>query len=177
MKIQVTGRHLSITPAIQTYVEEKISKAQKFFSNIIWVQVLLAVEKRVHRAEVIVHASKQTFRALGTGDSLYAAIDLSSDKIDAQLRKYKERLKGRHKSAPAASEVAAWPASADGRAVRFSVIKRVQLMPMSAEAAAQEMDRMGFNFWMFEDESSRQVNVIFRRLDDSFGLLQPARRE
>jgi len=174
MKIQVTGRHLSITPSIQAYVEEKVSKAQKFFSHIIWAQVLLSVEKRAHQTEIIIHASKQTFRALASGDSLYAAIDLASDKIDAQLRKYKERLKERHKTAPTAAEAAALVA--ESRPVRFSVIKQVDMAPMSPEAAALEMDRMGFNFWMFEDDSSRRINVIFRRLDDSFGLLQPARK-
>lgn len=174
MKIQITGRHLSITPAIQAYVDEKVSRAQKFFSHIIWAQVLLSVEKRAHRAEIVLHASKQTFRALGAGENLYAAIDLASDKMESQLRKYKERLKERHKTAPTAVEVAAL--AAETRPVRFSVIKQVDMRPMTAEAAALEMDRMGLNFWMFEDEGSRQINVIFRRLDDSFGLLQPTRK-
>lgn len=174
MKIQVTGRHLRITKAIHAYVDEKLAKAQKYFNHIVWAQALLTVEKHTHEAEIIIHASRQTFRALASSGSLYAAIDLASDKIDAQLRKYKERLKGRQKDAPPEIEAAAW--DSEPRPVRFTVIKQVNIVPMSADAAAEEMDRMGLNFWMFQDQDSRQINVIFRRLDDSYGLLQPARK-
>ncbi|MFA5139561.1 MAG: ribosome-associated translation inhibitor RaiA [Elusimicrobiota bacterium] len=174
MKIQITGRHLRITKAIHTYVDEKVSKAQKYFNHIVWAQVLLSVEKHTHEAEVIIHASRQTFRALGTSESLYAAIDLASDKIDKQLRKYKERLKSRYKEGEPELEPAAW--DVEPKPVRFTVIKQVNIAPMTADAAAEEMDRLGLNFWMFQDQDSRQINVIFRRLDDSYGLLQPARK-
>ena len=174
MKIQITGRHLRITRAIHTYVEEKVSKAQKYFSHIVWAHVLLSVEKHTHEAEIIIHASRQTFRALARSENLYAAVDLASDKIDKQLCKYKERLKSRHKEMEPEPEPAPW--DLEPKPVRFSVIKQVNITPMTADAAAEEMDRLGLNFWMFQDRDSRQINVIFRRLDDSYGLLQPARK-
>lgn len=174
MKIQVTGRHIRITKAIHAYVDEKVSKAQKYFNHIVWAQVLLSVEKHTHEAEIIIHASRQTFRALATSENLYAAIDLASDKIDKQLCKYKERLKSRHKEIQPDMELPAW--DVEPRPVRVTVIKQVSITPMSPDAAAEEMDRMGLNFWMFQDQDSHQINVIFRRLDDSYGLLQPARK-
>lgn len=174
MKIQITGRHLRVTPALKSYISKKFSKAEKFFKKITWAQVMLSVEKRSHKVEVVLHAGKQTLRALAAAADLYAAVDLASDKIDAQLRKYKERLKERQRKAPSASKITA--EDMDPAPVRFSVVKRVSLEPMSAADAAQEMDRLGYNFWMYHDSESRQISVIFRRLDDSFGLIQPAKR-
>lgn len=174
MKIHITGRHLRLTPAIRDYVEQKISKAQKYFEHIVWAQVTLSVEKRAHQAEVVIHAPRQTFRALAQAVTLYAAVDLASDKIDGQLRKFKERLKDRHKPGESAPEVVA--REMDPRPVRFSVVKQVPMTPMTAEEAAAEMERLGFAFWMFHDKQSDEIHVIYRRLDDSFGLLQPARK-
>ena len=174
MKIHVTGRQLRLTDAIHSYVGEKVSRAQKHFNHIVWAQVFLSVEKRAHRAEIVIHASKQTFRALASAATLYAAIDLASDKIDAQLRKYKERLKSRHRSAPKTPESLVM--AMEPSPVRFSVVKQVSVEPMSPEFAAQEMERKGYDFWMFQNKEARQINVIFRRLDDSFGLIQPAKK-
>ncbi|MFH1725180.1 MAG: ribosome-associated translation inhibitor RaiA [Elusimicrobiota bacterium] len=174
MKIHITGRQMRLTKSIRDYVEEKVGKAQKYFNHIVWAQVLVSVEKRSHQAEIVIHASKQTFRALAKAGDLYAAVDLASDKIDTQLRKYKERLKDRHKtSVPEMESLILEP---ERRPVRFSVIKQVPLVPMSPEDAGHEMERMGYTFWMFRDEDSGQVNVIYRRLDESFGLLQPAKK-
>jgi putative sigma-54 modulation protein len=175
MKIQVTGRHLRLTGPIREYVEEKVLKAQKYFSHIIWAQVLLTVEKRSHQAEIVIHAAKQTFRAQADSADLYAAVDLATDKIDHQLKKYKEKLKERHKTAPTVPEIAVLEAN-EPRG-RISVVKQVSMRPMSSEAAVGEMDRLGYNFWMFQDRDSRQIQVIYRRLDDTFGLLQPIKKD
>jgi putative sigma-54 modulation protein len=155
-------------------VEEKVSKAQKYFNQIIWAQVVLSVQKRVHDAEIVIHASKQTFRAKAKAADLYAAIDLASDKIDAQLKKYKERLKQRHKNSPPVPALAAEAMGA--RPAKISIIKQVPMRPMSADAAAEEMERQGYAFWLYQDKDTGQVQVIYRRIDESFGLLQPVRK-
>ncbi|MFA6092384.1 MAG: ribosome-associated translation inhibitor RaiA [Elusimicrobiota bacterium] len=173
MKINITARQMRLTPAIREYVEEKISKAEKYAHNILWAQVTLSVSKRAHQAEVILHASKQTFRALAEAADLYAAVDLASDKMDGQLKKYKEKNKSHHKEAPEA--VLANMTWAVQDPVRISVIKQVSMDPMSADEAALQMERMGFNFWMFHEKESGQVSVLYRRLDDSYGLLTPTR--
>jgi putative sigma-54 modulation protein len=174
MKVDITGRHLRLTKAIQNYVKEKVSKAQKFSDRIDRVQVLLSVEKRSHECEIILHAFKRDFRSMAKSSTLYAAIDLASDKIDAQLRRYKDKAKGRNKKGRA-SAPQALSEDMDPTPVRFSLVKQVPLVPMSPEEAAQQMENLGYTFWMFQDMSTEQVNVIFRRLDDSFGLLQPTK--
>ncbi len=87
MEIQLTAKQFNITPALREYVQQKMGKTQKYFDHIVWGQAFLFVEKRSHKAEMIVHAPGQTFRALATAADLYSAIDLASDKIDAQLKK------------------------------------------------------------------------------------------
>ena len=174
MKIHLTGRHLRLTKPIREYVQGKVEKAQKFFDHIVWAQVVVSVEKRSHQCEIVIHASKQTFRSLAKAASVYAAVDLASDKIDKQLRKYKERLKDRHKHAASTPQTIADKMVAE--TVRFSVVKDVPLRPMSPDDAAEEMDRLGYTFWMFQNRDSKKINVIFRRLDDTFGLLQPSKK-
>lgn len=173
MTIHITAKHLQLTGPIRSYVEEKIQKVQKYSNQVTRVQVILSVEKRVHQAEVIVHAPKHTLRALALGSDLYAAIDLASDKIDAQLKKYKERLRNHHIKAP--DTLIESPESEFIEASMFSVVKQVPMRPMSREVAAGEMESVGHNFWMFLDEESRQVQVIFRRQDDSYGILKPVK--
>jgi len=164
---------MRLTKAIRDYVEEKVIKAEKYLNNILRAQATLSADKRAHQAEIIVHATGHTFRALAQAGDLYAAVDLASDKLDHQLKKYKERRRDFHKTGlPEESYVELLPAPA---AVRISVVKQVAMNPMTPDEAAVEMERMGFNFWMFEEKDSGQVNVIYRRQDESYGLLLPAR--
>lgn len=174
MNINITCRQLRLTNAIRAYVEEKVGKANKYLGSILRAQVVLSVEKRSTQTEIVVHTAGHTFRALAQAGDLYAAIDLASDKLDHQLKKFKERRRDLHKGG---SLIEPYFESAPAQPqVRISVIKQVAMKPMSADEAALEMDRMGFNFWMFHDSDSNQVSVIYRRQDESYGLLLPARK-
>jgi putative sigma-54 modulation protein len=172
MEIQLTAKQLKVTPAIHDYVHEKMEKAQKYFDHIVWGQAFLSVEKRSHNAEFVIHAPRQTFRALATAADLYSAIDLASDKIDAQLKKYKERLKDRHKGR-ASIEAAA--AAAVPAAIKAAVIKQA-VRPMTPEEAAAEMEALGHAFRLFQDKASHQIHVIYRRSDETYGILQPVKK-
>lgn len=172
MDIQLTARRLKITPAIRAYVQEKIDKAEKYFDHIVWAQVVLLIEKRAHKAEVVIHAARQTFRAIASAADLYSAVDLASDKIDAQLKKFKERLKDHHK-APAIE--AAKPDVGGEAALAFSLIKK-PVAPMRPEQAVAAMEESGFNFMMYQDRQTGLIQVVYRRGDDSYGILQPVKK-
>lgn len=172
MDIQLTGRRLKITQPIRVYVGEKVEKAQKYFDHIIWAQVVLFIEKRFHKAEIVIHAQRQTFRAMAAASDLYSAVDLASDKIDKQLKKYKERLQDHHK-APAA------PAPAENAALRgglnFSVVKKA-VSPQTAEQAADEMEVLGHSFLLYQDRDTGLVQVVYRKSDETYGILQPVKK-
>jgi putative sigma-54 modulation protein len=171
MEIQLTAKQLKVTPALREYVQQKMGKAQKYFDHIVWGQAFLFVEKRTHKAEMIVHAPGQTFRALATAADLYSAIDLASDKIDAQLKKHKERVKHRHK--PKASDTMADAVPLPE--TQFSV-SRQPVEPTTPERAARELENSDRRFLVFLDKDTDQIHVLFRRDDESLGIVQPVRK-
>ena len=171
MEIQLTAKQLKITPALREYVQQKMGKVQKYFDHIVWGQAFLFVEKRLHKAEMIVHAPGQTFRSLATAADLYSAIDLASDKIDAQLKKHKERVKSRHKPKTSDTMAEAIPPAE----MAFTVVRQ-PVEPMTPERAAAEMDSSERQFLVYLDKSTEQIHVLFRREDESFGIVHPVRK-
>lgn len=172
MEIQLTAKHLKVTPAIRDYVQQKMDKAQKYFDHIVWGQCFLYIEKRAHNAEVVIHAPGQTFRALAVAADLYSAVDLASDKIDHQLKKFKERLKSRHKSSRAAFPAGVATVAAP---VRTIVVKQT-VSPMTPEEAVEEMEELGQSFRLFQDRDSHQINLVYRGSDDAYRVLQPVKK-
>ncbi|WP_428897268.1 putative sigma-54 modulation protein [Parelusimicrobium proximum] len=182
MDIQITAKNIKLTAAIKSYVEEKVGKIEKHFDNVVWAQVILSVEKKINqKAEVFIHAGKkQIIKASAVEADLYKAIDEAVFKAEAQIKKTKEkkiskRVKKEQKSwkdIPYMDVVLAPQAD-----VRFSVIKQVEVRPMNPEDAAYEMERIGYTFWMFLDQDSKDLNLIFKRLDGTYGLIKPIRKK
>jgi putative sigma-54 modulation protein len=173
MEIQLTAKQIKITPALSEYVRNKVEKAQKYFDHIVWGQVFLSVEKRAHNAELIIHAPGSTFRVLATASDLYAAIDLASDKIDGQLKKFKEKLKTRHRQS-ARELVASLPVN-EPAPVKTTVVRQ-EVFPITVDQAVEEMESLGLDFRLYMDRDTHQIHVVFRRDDDSYGVLQPVKK-
>ena len=152
------------------YVREKVDKAQKYFEDIVWAQVVLLIEKSTHKAEIVIHARRQTFRALAAAADLYSAVDLASDKIDSQLKKYKEKLKDHHKVPAEDAEAPPRP-----EALTVAVIPQ-PVFPMSAEEAVEDMEARGHSFLLYQDRASGNVQVVFRRTDESYAVLSPVKK-
>lgn len=95
MQINVSGHHVDVTPALRDYVTTKLGKLQRHFDNITNSSVTLTVEKLVHKAEATVHVAGADLFALSESEDMYAAIDSLADKLDRQLIKHKEKIKGR----------------------------------------------------------------------------------
>ena len=171
MEIQLTAKQLKITPALREYVQQKMGKTQKYFDHIVWGQAFLFVEKRSHKAEMIVHAPGQTFRALATAADLYSAIDLASDKIDVQLKKHKERIKSRHKPKTSDTMALAVPP-----AQTSFTVSRQPVSSMTPEAAAAELDGSDRLFLVYLDKDTDQIHVLYRREDESLGIIHPVRK-
>jgi putative sigma-54 modulation protein len=95
MQITVSGHHVDVTPALRDYVNTKMGKLQRHFDNITNSAVTLTVEKLIHKAEATVHVAGADLFALSESEDMYAAIDSLTDKLDRQLIKHKEKIKGR----------------------------------------------------------------------------------
>ncbi|MBU2575329.1 MAG: ribosome-associated translation inhibitor RaiA [Elusimicrobia bacterium] len=171
MRIHLVARKIKLSQPLREFIEVKLSKLTEYVDNIVWAQVIINVEKKIHAAEVIVHAGHQTMKASAESDDLYSAIDKVMSKIEVQVRKYKEKFsEHRHQS------VDMTEFSFGAPQVTFSVVKDVPLRPLTREEAVGEMEKLGFNFWLFMDKNSRQMQVVFKRLDSTYGLLQPVRK-
>ncbi len=172
MRIHIVARKIKLTKAIKEFIKSKIQKLKGYSDNIVWAQVIVTVEKRSHLAEIVIHAGRQTMKAGAVSEDLYSAIDRVMDKIEIQVKKYKEKMK-KHRVAtdyelPQHTSYIAPPP-------RFSVVKDVSIRPMHKEEAVMEMERLGYNFWLFMDKTSKQLQVVFKRLDNTYGLLQPVK--
>lgn len=174
MNILVNGRHLEITPALKNYAEEKIKKFERYSSDITEAIVTLSVEKYRHKAEVLMKANGILIQAESVTGEIYSAIDDVSEKLDRQVKKYKEKLVSHRKgTAKTAETEPASPALHEG--ARIIKNKRFELKPMSSDEAAMQMEHLDKSFFVFINDISGDINVIYRRQDGNFGLIEPVK--
>ncbi|MBR4681843.1 MAG: ribosome-associated translation inhibitor RaiA [Elusimicrobiaceae bacterium] len=183
MDIKITAKNIKLTPAIKEFINTRVSKVENFFDNIVSAQVLISVEKKIHqKAEIILHTgAKTTINASAVESNLYKAIDAAAVKAEAQAKKIKNKAKSRKIGSKSAKVEMVEPYTDNillpQTDVKFSVIKQVEVYPMNPEDAAYEMERLGYSFWIFLDEDSKQINLIFKRLDGTFGLIKPIKKK
>jgi putative sigma-54 modulation protein len=174
MNILVNGRHLEITPALKNYAEEKIKKFERYASDITEATVTLSVEKYRHKAEVLLKTNGMLIQAESVTGEIYSAIDDVSEKLDRQLKKYKEKLASHRKGPGKNTETAPEPSSLHEGA-RIIKNKRFELKPMSSDEASMQMELLDKSFFVFINDISGDINVIYRRQDGNFGLIEPVK--
>ncbi len=183
MDIKITAKGIKLTPAIKEFINTRVGKVENFFDNIVSAQVLISVEKKINqKAEIILHTgAKTTISASAVETNLYKAIDAAAIKAEAQAKKIKSKAKARKvtKKSVKDEDLGAFADHVllPQNDVKFSVIKQVEVSPMNPEDAAYEMERLGYSFWMFLDEDSKQINLIFKRLDGTYGLIKPVKKK
>jgi putative sigma-54 modulation protein len=186
MQIQVVGRHMPVTEPIKNYVEEKVGKvARTLDRDDMRVEVRLHVEKNPEIenrevCEITAFIGGRVVRAEEAATDMYAAIDLASDKFGRQVKKYKGRLNDRYNGkghrvpeivkTAAGDEPLSEPAPEVGTVVRT---KSIELKPMTWEEAILQLELLGHDFLMFSAADTGDVNVLYRRHDGDFGVLQP----
>ena len=172
MKVIVNGRNVEVTPAIKSYAEEKISRFERYLSNITEAAVTLTVEKYRHKTEVLLKVNGIMIQAEGTTGDLYSSIDEVVDKLETQVKKYKEKLVS-HRKGEGRSAVLSETAADEPETGRIIKKKRFDMKPMSPDEALMQLDITGHNFFVFANQSSGSINVIYRRDDGNFGLIEP----
>ncbi len=179
MELKITAKNIKLTDAIKNYAQSRIDRLDKFFSEDAWAQIVLSVDKKINqRAELTIHGAKKKISSKAIKQDLYKAIDEAVAKVETQIKKKKAKdVKGKKGSKNVKEDLSAYFGNvyAPQADVKFSVIKQVEVHPMNPEDAAYEMERLGYTFWMFMDEDSKQINLIFKRLDGTYGLIQPVK--
>lgn len=181
MNIIVTGRHLDVTPALRSYAEEKIKKVGKYFNNVTEVIITLGVEKYRHKAEVQLRVNGVLIQAEEVTGEMYSSIDKVMDKIERQVKKFKEKLT-RHKGRTEGEETAPLKETLSSETTLKEegypqIIRRKKFAtkPMSPEEAVLQMELLDKDFFIFENDSTGDINVIYRRKDGNVGLIEPIR--
>ncbi len=192
MQVTVTGRNIELTPALKDYLTDKLQRSQKHFDHDLAAMALLSVAKnpsvaRSQTAEVTIKLNGSIIRGEESTENMYASIDLVADKIERQLRKYKTRYyhkghKAKGKNGKGSVIVGA-PVEYDStvdtdleqESFRPKVVrsKKFMLKPMSAEEACKQMDLLGHDFFMFINDETNQVNTVYHRRDNNYGLIEP----
>ncbi len=173
MNIIVNGRNIEVTPALRKYAEEKISKFERYLSNITEAIITMTVEKYRHKVEVLLKANGILIQAEGVTGEIYSSIDDVVEKLEKQVKKYKEKMVSHRKGEPKVSEPQSSPVRPEtGRIIK---VKRFDMKPMSPDEAAMQMELLDKDFFVFSNLSSGEINVIYRRKDGNFGLIEPVR--
>lgn len=182
----VRGENIEVTDAIRNYVEKKISKLNKYFvdvPNSIAHTNLKVYPDKTAKVEVTIPLPFLVLRAEETSPDLYASVDLVTDKLERQIRKYKTKInrKSREKgiknfdlTGPDNGVLDAPKNDKDADNDKLEVVrtKRVSLKPMDSEEAILQMDMLGHNFFIFEDAETNGTSIVYRRRDGRYGLIE-----
>ena len=173
MKFVITGRNIDVTPGLKSAVEDKIGKLEKYFTPETEVHVTLSVEKDRQKIEVTIPVKGTVIRSEQISSDMYVSIDLVEEIIERQLKKYKnkliERQQGSHYLKPEFIE----KDYAEDDEVKIVRTKKFDIKPMYAEDACIQMELTGHNFFVFCNAETDQVNVVYKRKGNTYGLIEP----
>ncbi len=172
MNVKIYGRHLEITPALRDYAQSKVKKFDKYVSNITEANITLSVEKYRHKAEIQLRVNGVIIQAEAVTGEIYASIDEVIEKLDRQIKKYKGKLTAHRKENKASSSTET-EVSEETPEVRIIKRKKFAMKPMTVEEAAMQMELLDKDFFVFTNSDTDQINVIYKRKDGDFGLIEP----
>ncbi len=177
MEINVRGKNIDATPALVEYANKKLGKLERYFDRAADAQVVLSVIREEHIVEVTFNLDGMILRGEESTGDMYASIDAVVDKLEKQIDKYKTRMNKtlrqrgmRIMSEKHAAREAEDRAEEDPKLVRT---KRFTLKPMNVEEAIMQMDLLGHTFFVFNNSDNDSVNVVYKRKDGDYGLIEP----
>lgn len=180
MNLIIKGKQFEVTGSLENYIKKKMKKLQKYFDQIIEAVATISVEKNRQIFEVTLQAKKAIIRAEEESNDIYNSIDRVIEKLERQIIKYKEKLYYKY-SNEQNKEVISHISEEEGYHIndkdsqdkKIVKTKRFALKPMSPEEASLQMELLGHNFYVFSNEETAQINVIYKRKDGNFGLIEP----
>lgn len=175
MQTTVTFKHIDPSEHLKAYVSDKLDRFDKYLDNPAEANVVLTVEKFRHIAEINIAGDKLTIIASEETNDMYAAIDMALDKLEKQIKKSKQKIRERRSASKNRnrSKLEETDISPDEDAERQIKIRNIEYKPMDIEEAVLQMDLIEDNFLVFSNARSDRVNVLYRRKDGHYGLIQP----
>ena len=172
MEINIVGKNIEVTDTLRNTIESKLSKLDRYFSRDVRVNVTLSVEKERQKVEVTIPVKGTLIRSEQVSNDMYVSIDLVEEVIERQLRKYKNKLVDKHQAGGFQKEFleSDYPENEEIRIIRT---KRFDVKPMYPEDACVQMELLGHNFFAFVNAETDQMNIVYKRKGNTYGLLEP----
>lgn len=173
MKFVIVGRNLEVTPGLRAAVEDKIGKLEKYFNPDTEAHVTLSVEKERQKIEVTIPVKGSIIRSEQVSNDMYVSIDLVEEIIERQLKKYKSKIVDKQQNASSFSKAFVENDYMEDEEVKIVRTKKFDIKPMYPEDACIQMELLGHNFFVFCNAETDQVNVVYKRKGNTYGLIEP----
>ena len=173
MKFIIIGKNIDVTEGLRSAVEDKIGKLEKYFTDETEVHVTLSVEKERQKIEVTIPVKGSIIRSEQVSNDMYVSIDLVEEIIERQLKKYKNKLVDKQQAAANFRQEYIEKDYVDEDEVQIIRTKKFDIKPMYPEDACVQMELLGHNFFVFCNAETDQVNVVYKRKGNTYGLIEP----
>ena len=173
MNLVISGKNLDITEGLRSAIEEKIGKLERYFTDTTEVHVTLSTEKNRQKIEITIPMTGSIIRAEEVSSDMYVSIDLVEEVIERQLRKYKNKLIDKEQNAAHLSQSFIEADDFEDEDIQIIRSKKFAMKPMDPEEACVQMELIGHNFFVFRNSETDEVNVVYKRKGNTYGLIEP----
>ena len=174
MKFIIIGKNLDVTPGLKEAVESKLGKLERYFTPDTEIHVTLSIQKERQKIEVTIPVKGGIIRSEQQSNDMYVSIDLVEEVIERQLRKYKNKLVAKHQEGSNfTSSFYDVADTADEGDIKIVRSKKFGIKPMYPEDACVQMELLGHDFFVFCNAETEEVNVVYKRKNGSYGLIEP----
>ena len=173
MRFKITGKNIEVTEGLKKAIEDKIGKLDKYFSTEITANVTLSVERDRLKIEVTIPVKGSIIRAEEVSSDMYVSIDLVEEIIERQLRRYKTRIVNSTQAGGDFSAQYIEKEYDDEPEIKIVRSKKFGIKPMDPEEACIQMELLGHSFYVFSNSETDEVNVVYKRKNGTYGLIEP----
>ena len=173
MKYTISGKNIEVTDGLRSAIYEKLGRLEKFFAEDTDVQVTFSVEKERQKIEVTIPMKGHIIRAEQSSDDMYVSIDLVEEVIERQITRYKKKITDKEQNKAYMAEGFFTDDTDDDEEVKIIRSKRFAVKPMYPEDACVQMELLGHNFYVFRNAETDEVNVVYKRRGNTYGLIEP----
>ena len=173
MQYIISGRNIDVTEGLKSAIYEKIGKLERYFTDDTEVHVTFSVEKERQKIEVTIPMKGNIIRAEEESTDMYVSIDLVEEIIERQLRKYKNKIVERKQHGIGLNKAFLEEETPGEENIEIIRSKRFAIKPMDPEEACVQMELLGHDFYVFRNSETDEVNVVYKRKANSYGLIEP----
>ena len=173
MRITISGKNIHVSEGLKDTIYEKLGKLDKYFTPETEAIVTLSVEKNRQKIEVTVPIKGSVIRAEQVSDDMYVSIDLVQEIIERQMRKHNTRLVNRNRGGGNFQQAFIEMEAEEAEEIRIVRSKKFAMKPMDPEEACIQMELSGHSFFVFRNADTDDVNVVYKRKGNTYGLIEP----